>query len=232
MGRSVESWSRATDTRRGVIGLTVTLGATFIAPPAGAQSQSQGSQPPTPTPAQRYELDLVSQDLLYDAASPVLGNPNGDVTVVEFFDYRCPYCKVMAPRLVTFIAKDRGLRLVMKEFPVLGPNSYIAARVALAVARHDKYQAFHEAMYALEGPFDEARVFEVVRSIGLEPASIAEEMKAPEIEAELRRNLALAHLIGVQGTPAFVIDRKIVPGAVSLEVLEKLIDAKRKKQPG
>jgi len=198
---------------------------------AEAQPAAKPPETPAPTDDQRDAFaELATQDLLYDPASPVLGNPTGDVTITEFFDYRCPYCKVMAPRLVTLIAKDHGVRLVMKEYPVLSRASVIAARVALAVARHGKYQAFHSAMFAVDGPFDEARILGVVRSIGLDPALIANEMKSREIEAELRRNLALGHILGVRGTPAFVMGGVIVPGAVPLEALEKLIAAERKQQ--
>ena len=218
--------------RRGTI-LSMVAVLTLTARVAKAQPTTKPSVTPAPTDDRRDAFaELATQDLLYDPASPVLGNPTGDVTITEFFDYRCPYCKVMAPRLVTLIAKDRGVRLVMKEYPVLSRESIIAARVALAVAQHGKYQTFHAAMFAVDGPFDEARILEVVRSIGLDPASIANEMKSREIEAELRRNLALGHILGVHGTPAFVVGEAIVPGAVPLEALEKLIAAERKKQQG
>ena len=218
--------------RRGAI-LTMAAVLLPIIKIAKAQTAAKPSVTPAPTDDQRDAFaELATQDLLYDPASPVLGSPAGDVTITEFFDYRCPYCKVMAPRLVTLIDKDHGVRLVMKEYPVLSRESVIAARVALAVARHGKYQAFHAAMFAVDGPFDEARILDVVLSIGLDPASIANEMKSREIEAELRRNLALGHILGVHGTPAFVVGEAIVPGAVPLEALEKLIAAERKKQQG
>lgn len=212
--------------RRGAI-LSMAAGLALTAKLTKAQPAAK----PAPTDDQRDAFaELATQDLLYDPASPVLGNPDGDVTITEFFDYRCPYCKVMAPRLVTLIAKDHGVRLVMKEYPVLSRASIIAARVALAAAQHGKYQAFHAAMFAVDGPFDEARIFDVVRSIDLDPESISNEMKSREIEAELRRNLALGHILGVHGTPAFVMGGMIVPGAVPLEALEKLITVERKKQ--
>lgn len=150
-----------------------------------------------------------------------------DVTIVEFFDYRCPYCKVMAPRLAALVGKDAGLRMVMKEYPILGSESVFAAKVALVAARYRAYAGFHSGMYALSGPLDDNKTLQVAQSLGLSPQLVRSEMNSEDILAELRRNLALGARINVTGTPAFVLDRGIVPGAVSVEVLAKLIDAAR-----
>lgn len=201
--------------------------------PAAAQPGEQSPDRSAPSRDEREAISaLVTEDLLHDPAAPVLGNPQGDVTMVEFFDYRCPYCRLMAPRLVALIGKDSGLRLVMKEYPVLSRESIVAAKVALVAARHGLYPSFHAAMYALNGPFDEQKIMQVAQSVGLVPDVVRQEMNDPIIAAELRRNLALGTIIGVNGTPAFVVGRGIVPGAVSIDVLEKLIAKERAKQKG
>ncbi len=175
---------------------------------------------------------LVAEDLLNDPASPVLGNRAGDITMVEFFDYRCPYCKAMAPKLKALLEKDAGLRLVMKESPILSPQSIFAAKVALVAQRHGVYDAFHAAMYALNGPFDDQTVLLVAQSVGLSPATVRQEITDESVLAELRRNLALGEIIGVKGTPAFIIGTGVVPGAVSIDTLGNLLAAARKKQKG
>ena len=170
---------------------------------------------------------LATNDLLDDPGSPVIGNPNGDVTIVEFFDYRCPYCKIMDPRMMGLVAHDPKLRLVMKEYPILSAQSVTAARVALVAARHGKYKPFHEALYALSGPLDEGKIMAAAKSVGLDPAGIRTEMTERSIDAELQRTHALGALLGVRGTPAFVIDGAIIPGAVPIEELTTRIAAAR-----
>ena len=215
--------------RRATVGLS--LAAAMPAPPMAAQPAKQ-----TPVPSglsqeeQRAVFDLATEDIFHDPAAPVLGNPQGDVTLAEFFDYRCPYCRMMAPRLVELIGKDRGLRLVMKEYPVLSRESIIAAKVALVAARHDVYAPFHAAMYALTGPFDQPKIMQVAQSVGLPPAVARQEMDDPAVTSELRRNLALGRVLGINGTPAFVIGSGILPGAVSIADLEKVIAAQRRRQ--
>lgn len=202
----------------------------------GTEAAVAAQQSPAPPGLSKEEqqaiFDLAIEDMFHDPAAPVLGNAQGDVTLVEFFDYRCPYCRMMAPRLVTLLGKDPGLRLVMKEYPVLSRESIIAAKVALVAARHGVYAPFHAAMYALAGPFDEPKIMQVAQSVGLPPDVARREMDDPAITSELRRNLALGRILGINGTPAFVIGSGILPGAVSIEDLEKVIAAQRRKQAG
>ena len=194
----------------------------LAASPAAAQ---QSSAPPARHDKNeaRAVAVLVNEDLVEDRASPVLGNPQGDVTMVEFFDYRCPFCKLMAPKLLRLIAADPQLRLVMKEYPILSPQSVTAARVALVASRHGRYAAFHQAMYGLDGPFDESKLLDVAKQVGLDPAVVRKEMNVPWIDAELRRNLALGQITGITGTPAFVVDHKLLLGAVPIATLKRLI---------
>ncbi|MBW4025265.1 MAG: DsbA family protein [Proteobacteria bacterium] len=196
---------------------------------ANAQQQSAPKMLSAPTASERAALaDLISADLLEDTASPVLGDAQGDISIVEFFDYRCPYCKVMAPKLVELIGRDPRIRLVMKEYPILSRESIIASKVALVAARHGAYASFHAAMFALQGPIDEARIFQTAQSVGLDPAMVRQEKDGPEVLAELRRNLVLGNLIGVRGTPTFLVNQEMVTGAVSLDILEKLVQEARK----
>jgi protein-disulfide isomerase len=171
------------------------------------------------------------QELLSDPNSPVAGNPQGDVTLVEFFDYRCPYCKQVEPSLEALLGQDRQLRLVYKEFPVLGPASVTAARAALAARQQGKYDVFHRAMMSLKGQIDDAAVFKVAASVGLDTERLKRDMAAPEIDRILRDNQKLADALDISGTPGFVIGNEIVPGAISIDEMKALIEAAR-KQPG
>jgi protein-disulfide isomerase len=171
----------------------------------------------------RQALAAHRRELIDDPATPVGGNPDGDVTIVEFFDYSCPYCKAVEPALERLLAEDHGVRFVYKEFPVLGPESTAAARAALAAKRQGKYVAFHDAMMAVRGAFDDAKIYEVAGSVGLDRARLERDMAAPPIAAELKANMALADALAVHGTPTFIIGKEIVPGAVDLESFEHMI---------
>ena len=164
-----------------------------------------------------------------DPDAPVAGNPRGNASLVEFFDYRCPYCKQVEPSLDALLSQDRQLRLVYKEFPVLGPESVSAARAALAARKQDKYDAMHHALMALKGQIDEAALFKVAGSVGLDVERLKRDMAAPDIDRMLKANINLAGALDIRGTPGFVVGNEIVPGAVSLDALKQLIAASRKK---
>jgi protein-disulfide isomerase len=174
-------------------------------------------------------LDVHKAALYQDPASPVLGNPNGKITLIEFFDYRCPYCKVVAPALRDLISRNPDLRVVMKEFPILSPESRFAAQVALVAARHGRYAEFHRAMFALDGKPDRAAILATAQAQGLDPGMVAREAQAPEIAAEIDGNLQLAHEIGVDATPSFIGGDQIAPGATDVQGLEGLIAAAKAK---
>ena len=168
-------------------------------------------------------------EILDDPDAPVAGNPQGNASLVEFFDYRCPYCKQVEPALEALIAEDKQLRLVYKEFPVLGSASVTAARAALAARKQGKYDAMHRALMSLKGEINEAAVFKTAGSIGLDVERLKRDMAAPEIDRMLKANTSLAEALDIRGTPGFVIGNEIVPGAISLETLKDLIDAARRK---
>lgn len=161
-------------------------------------------------------------DDLYKSGSPAAGNPAGDVTLVEFFDYNCPYCRLMAP-LVGKAREDPGLRIVYKEFPVLGPNSTFAARATLAAAKQEKYVALHDALFAIHGPTDPSSVMRAAEKAGLDTDRLKEDMLSPDVQSELERNSALARALRINGTPGFVIGPYIERGAVDRKTLLALI---------
>ncbi len=144
------------------------------------------------------------------------GNANGDVTLVEFFDYSCGYCRTSVPILDRLVAEDKGLRVVYRELPVLGPNSEAAARVSLAAARAGKYGTFHRALFAAGRP-EPATLARVAGATGISSAAV------PADQAEIDRNRQLADAIGVTGTPGFIVGDRVFGGAVGYETLKKAI---------
>jgi protein-disulfide isomerase len=168
------------------------------------------------------------KEIFDDPATPVGGNPRGDVTIVEFFDYRCPYCKQVVPALQTLLKEDGKLRFVYKEMPVLGPQSVTAAHAALAAQRQGKYEAFHAAMMATKGQMTEDTVYKVAGSVGLDVDRLKQDMAAPEIDQALKANLALADALSIRGTPGFIIGDHIVPGALDLDTLKTMVADARK----
>lgn len=167
-------------------------------------------------------------EIFDDPATPVGGNPQGDVTIVEFFDYRCPYCKQVLPSLQTLLKEDHNLRFVYKELPVLGPPSVTAAHAALAAQRQGKYEAFHNAMMATKGQITDDTVYKVAGSVGLDVDRLKQDMSAPEIGRSLKTNLALADALNIRGTPGFIVGEHIVPGAIDLDALRKMVAEARK----
>jgi protein-disulfide isomerase len=164
-----------------------------------------------------------SEEILNDPDAPVGGNPAGDVTLVEFFDYNCPYCRRVAPTVVKLKEADPDLRLVYKEFPILGPGSEFAARAALAARKQGKYVPFHNALMRATDQVTEQTVIEIAREVGLDIERLEQDMRDPAIEEAIARNLRLANALGINGTPSFVIGQEIVPGAADLETLQDLI---------
>lgn len=166
-------------------------------------------------------------EIFNNAADPVMGNPAGDVTVVEFFDYRCPYCKRVTDALMSLMEGDANLRVVFKEFPILGPDSVTAAKIALAAHKQGKYPQVHAALMAHKGSFDKSALLEVAAGVGADAAKLAADMEDPAIMAQLQANDALAASLGITGTPGFIFGRQLVPGAISLDDMRKLVAAAR-----
>jgi len=172
-------------------------------------------------------LQSRAGEVFRDPDSPVGGNPDGDVTLVEFFDYNCPYCRQVAPLLLEAVAADPRLRVVFKEFPILGPNSAFAAKAALAAHKQGKYLAFHDGLMKARGVTDERKVLEVAAAVGLDVDRLKADMEAPAIQGLLDRNLDLARALRINGTPGFAAGDKVVMGATDLRGLQALISEAR-----
>ena len=160
-----------------------------------------------------------------------LGNPQGDVTFVEFFDYNCGYCKRALDDMLTLIKDDPKLKVVLKEFPVLGPASQEAARVASAVRMQDKtgkkYLEFHQKLLTGRGSVDQARALAVAREVGFDMTQIERDMASDEVRASLEESFKLAEKLGLNGTPSYVIGNEVVVGAVGVAALTAKVNAAR-----
>jgi protein-disulfide isomerase len=179
-------------------------------------------------PDAREVLNGHRSEIFDDPATPFGGNPHGDVTIVEFFDYRCPYCKQLQPALLTLLDQDHKLRFVYKEMPILGSASVLAARAALAAWRQGKYEAFHAAMMGTKGAITENTVDEIAESVGLDVQWLKQDMATPKIVQALKDNLALANALNIHGTPGFIIGNRIVAGVpLDLDALKNIIAATR-----
>jgi protein-disulfide isomerase len=172
-------------------------------------------------------LKARADEVFRDPNSPVGGNPNGDITLVEFFDYNCPYCRQMVPVMMQAETADPQLRVVYKEFPILGPNSTLAAKAALAAHKQGKYLAFHRALFQARGAIDASKITEVAATVGLDADRLKADMADPTIAALIEKNLALARALRIDGTPGFVAGSQILRGAVDLKALQGFIQEAR-----
>ncbi len=175
----------------------------------------------------RQAIAELGSDLHADPDSPSYGNEQGDVVIVEFFDYRCGFCRRMTEPLFEVVDADAHVRWVFKEFPVLGAESELAARAALAARKQGKYVEFHRVLMTGPSTFNEAILTQLARSVGMDPLQLRKDMEDPAIDEALRRNLRLAELIGIRGTPAFVINDQFYGGAMSAENLVQAIQLAR-----
>ena len=173
--------------------------------------------------ARAQAVKELKPQLVSTPASPVLGNPSGDVTVVEFLDYRCPYCKAMHQPIADMIAADGNVRVVIKELPILGDDSLFAARAALAAGKQGKYAEMHAALMTFKGKLSAKDVENAAAQLGLDVVRLKDDMAAPEVDQELQQNYNLAESLGINGTPAFVIGDTLIPGAIKLEDLKEHI---------
>ncbi len=174
--------------------------------------------------ASRAAIAAKRKELLEDSAAPTGGNPKGDVTLVEFFDYRCPYCKQVRPSIEALLKQDPNLRIVYKEWPILGPPSVFAAHVAFAALKQGKYERFHSAMMATKGEITEDVILKVATGAGLDVTRVKIDMAAPEIDQAIKRNYDLADALSIRGTPGFVIGETLIPGAVDIQTLKQRIN--------
>lgn len=172
---------------------------------------------------QKAAIGKRQQDLLHDPSSPVSGNPNGEITVVEFFDYRCGFCKRAAPAVTQLQKEDSRVRIVYKDFPILGEPSEMAAKAALASQAQGKHQAFHEALLGSKTEITKEELLRVAAQVGLDPNRLEADMANPEWQKVIDRNRALAKELGINGTPGFIVGTELVPGALDVNGLKDLI---------
>ncbi|HZA66047.1 MAG TPA: DsbA family protein [Geminicoccaceae bacterium] len=171
---------------------------------------------------QRAAVAAHQSELLEAPDNPVGGNPDGDVSLVEFFDYRCAYCRRVVSSMRTLLEEDRGLRVVFKELPVLGEDSVRAARAALASQSQGGYVPFHFALMAADD-LSMKGIRRAAAAVGLDPDRLEADMSSPDVTAAIEANYQLANRLGIEGTPAFVIGDQLIPGAVDKARLEQLI---------
>lgn len=169
-------------------------------------------------------------ELLNDPNSPVSGNLDGDVTVVEFFDYRCGYCKRVAGTVTQLQQEDSNVRIVYKDYPILGEASVLAARAALASTTQGKHLAFHEALLASKEELTQDSILKIAKGVGLDTEQLAKDMQASTIQTIIERNRELARELGINGTPGFIIGTELAPGAIPLEDLKNLIRQVRQEK--
>lgn len=169
-------------------------------------------------------------ELFRPTGSPIVGNANGDVPVIEFFDYNCGYCKKAFLDIAKLVDKDKKVRVIMKEFPILSKGSEEAAKVALAAKMQGKYWEFHRALLQSQGQANEATSLKVAEKLGLDMARLKKDMASAEVQKEIDATRELATKMGIQGTPHFIVGDRIVPGAPEnlAELLGKHVEEVRK----
>lgn len=172
--------------------------------------------------------------LLFSSQRQVnLGNPQGNAILVEFFDYNCGFCKRTLPDMLALLKDDPKLKIVLKEFPILGPGSVEAAHVAIAVRMQDpngqKYLAFHKELLGSPGPVSKEQALAAAKDQGLDMVRLEKDMVGPEVSATLNEDMKLAEALGIHGTPSFVIGNTVVVGAVGLAALQKDVAATRSR---
>lgn len=179
--------------------------------------------------AMRSKLHELRDELENDPNAPVLGNPNGDVIVVEFFDYNCPYCKQVAPDVLELINQDQNIKLVYREWPILGEDSVFAARAALAARAQGRYEEMHWSLMSLSRATEQS-VLKAARELGLDLQKLQNDMMSEDITAHINLSMQLANAIGFSGTPSFVIGDQTVPGAVSYEEMRSIVESNRRAE--
>jgi len=165
------------------------------------------------------------RDTIYDdPGQVVLGNPEGDVTLVEFFDYNCGYCRGALPDMAALLAEDPDLRIVLKEFPILSNESIDAARVAVLVNQADvDYWAFHEALFSARGKVDKTTALAAAADLGLSPVQLELQMGEEQVARTIQTSYTIAQALGITGTPTYIIGNEIIPGAIGLDELRSRI---------
>jgi protein-disulfide isomerase len=179
--------------------------------------------------ARQRQALLAHQASLVGPADPVAGNPSGDVTVIEFFDVRCPYCRKLEPDMQQLLATDHGVRVVYKDLPILGPASILASRALLAAQKQGAYDRLRALLMRAPPDITEATIEAAAGKVGIDWARLQRDMSDPAAQQRLNANLKLANDIGIDGTPTLVIGGELIPGAVDVAQLQQAVAAARVK---
>ncbi|NDC56793.1 MAG: DsbA family protein [Alphaproteobacteria bacterium] len=163
------------------------------------------------------------KDIYEDAEAPVTGNPKGDVTVVEFFDYQCGFCKRAHEETEKVLAEDKNLRYVYKQFPILGPNSLLAAKAAVAAHKQGKFLPLHTAFMKHKLPLTEEEINKLAKDVGLDVDKLKQDMESEPVVAYVNKSRELAESLGGRGTPLFVIGDKTYPGAMGTDQIKEIL---------
>jgi protein-disulfide isomerase len=197
-----------------------------------AMSELEKRQQEAEAAKHRAGVKEHAETLFNSPRQVTLGNPQGDVTFVEFFDYNCGYCKRALSDMLDLMKADPKLKVVLKEFPVLGPGSVEAAQVAVAVRMQDKtgkkYLDFHQKLLGGRGQADKARALAAAKEVGLDMGRLDKDMASDEVKATLEENMKVAEALGLNGTPSYVVGRDVVVGAVGLAALKEKVESARK----
>lgn len=173
--------------------------------------------------AQTDALSELRDD--FEQNAPIFGNLDGSVTLVEFFDYNCGYCRRASSEVKAVLEASKDVRIIYREFPILGPGSEVAARASLAARNQGKYQQFHEAMMALNGQAVEASVMKIAGDVGLDLEVLKTDMQSDLVNDHIAASLRLAEALGITGTPTFVLGDEIIPGVIERgTLLEKIAE--------
>jgi len=173
-------------------------------------------------------VDAYKDELFDGKDDPIIGNPKGDVVLVEFFDYNCGYCKQSMDSLFDAVKADGKVKVVFKEFPILTEESEVAARAALAAKKQGKYEDIHRAFMKYRGRLDEKQILRIAGENGVNVEQLKKEMGSPDIDKQLRRNQEIAHALQINGTPSFVIGNRILSQALDQQEFKQLFDVARK----
>ena len=192
------------------------------------QAEDTGAQ----DAAARVAIGRAGNALARNPGDPLAGNPDGDITVIEFYDLRCPYCRRMLPVMTDLLARDGKIRLVFKDIPVLGPPSVLGARAVLAAQRQGGYLRLQQAVMSGSGQITEASLERAAAGVGLDWPRLRRDMGAADIQARIDANLRLAQSLGIDGTPSFVVGNRMLPGAVPLSELQAAVAAARAADTG
>lgn len=186
-----------------------------------AQQQKQGE-------AAKQSIAENAKVIFHSPKDLVLGNPNGKITLVEFFDYNCGFCKRALPDVQALIESDKDVKVVMKEFPILGESSMLASKFAIASKQQGKYQQLHEALISAPGHLDDAKILEIANGLGLDTEMLKKEGNSENTKSIIFQNNELARKLGINGTPAFILGDTLIAGAVGLDALKSQVAQLRK----